>query len=102
MQKSAIRATLAVWCLSLLGAAAMAADPSQHAWRASDLIGMKIRNSANQDLGKVDDLVIDTKTGKVRYAGRLSCQRILRSAAANPTIIVLQRSRATSLPAVHE
>lgn len=36
--------------------------------RASALTGMNVVNSRNEDLGKVDDVVIDMGTGKVRYA----------------------------------
>jgi len=39
-----------------------------HAYRASSVIGMKVYNAANEEVGKIDDLVLDTTTGKVRYA----------------------------------
>lgn len=35
--------------------------------RASKLIGMEVQNEAGEDLGEIEDLVIDVKTGKVRY-----------------------------------
>ncbi len=38
------------------------------AMRASDLNGMEVRNAQNEDLGTIDDLVIDLQTGQVRYA----------------------------------
>jgi|GEM_PF-276553 len=38
------------------------------AMRASDLDGMEVRNAQNEDLGTIDDLVIDLQTGQVRYA----------------------------------
>lgn len=37
-------------------------------FRASDLTGMTVKNASGQNLGSVDDLVIDVSTGKVRYA----------------------------------
>jgi sporulation protein YlmC with PRC-barrel domain len=37
-------------------------------FRTSDLIGMKVWNSKGEDLGKIDDLVVDGPTGKIRYA----------------------------------
>lgn len=37
-------------------------------YRASKLIGMKVRNTAGEDLGKIDDLVMDVDKGTVRYA----------------------------------
>lgn len=36
--------------------------------RASDLIGMSIKNKAGEDLGSLQDLVFDPKTGGIRYA----------------------------------
>jgi sporulation protein YlmC with PRC-barrel domain len=38
------------------------------ACRASDLIGMSVKNKEGQDLGSVKDLVFDPKTGTIRYA----------------------------------
>src|SRR5262245_23368247 len=35
---------------------------------ASKLIGTKVRDSTSKDLGEVDQLLIDTKTGKVTHA----------------------------------
>lgn len=34
-------------------------------WRASDVIGSTVKNSANEDVGEIEDLLIDSKTGKV-------------------------------------
>ena len=68
MRKLATNASLAICCLMLLGASSWAADPDLRVWRSSDIVGMKVRNSAGQDLGKVEDLVIDVNSGKVRYA----------------------------------
>lgn len=36
--------------------------------RVSELIGMDIQNPAGEEIGEIDDLVIDARTGKVRYA----------------------------------
>lgn len=36
--------------------------------RANSIAGMVVKNPAGQDLGKVEDVVIDMGTGKVRYA----------------------------------
>lgn len=35
---------------------------------ASSLIGDKVRNAAGEDLGKVEDFMLDTATGRVNYA----------------------------------
>jgi sporulation protein YlmC with PRC-barrel domain len=39
-----------------------------HSVRASKIIGMEVRNEKGEKLGKVDELVIDTNTAKIRYA----------------------------------
>lgn len=47
------------------------ATKSEHAMkdaRASELIGMKVHNAQGEDLGKVDDLVIDVNNDRVYYA----------------------------------
>jgi sporulation protein YlmC with PRC-barrel domain len=36
--------------------------------KASALIGMKVRNAQNEDLGKIKDIVIDLDQGRVAYA----------------------------------
>jgi len=36
--------------------------------RASTIMGMKVRNEAQKELGKVNDLVIEVQPGKIRYA----------------------------------
>jgi sporulation protein YlmC with PRC-barrel domain len=38
------------------------------AFRSSQLVGMPVHNAAGEDLGKIEDLVIDLSTGRVRYA----------------------------------
>jgi sporulation protein YlmC with PRC-barrel domain len=47
--------------------AGVAAAPSAVTFRSSKLVGMNVKNSKNQDLGKIEDLVIDER-GHVRYA----------------------------------
>lgn len=37
-------------------------------FRASTINGMKVRNPANENIGTVDELVVDIKAGKVKYA----------------------------------
>jgi len=39
-----------------------------HSFRTADLVGMNVRNKQGETLGRIDDLVIDMKTGDVRYA----------------------------------
>lgn len=39
----------------------------ERAYRASQLIGMDVRNSNGQNLGNVNDVVFDLDTGRVRY-----------------------------------
>jgi len=39
-----------------------------HDFRSSQIIGMAVRNKNNENIGKIDDLVIDMKAGDVRYA----------------------------------
>jgi sporulation protein YlmC with PRC-barrel domain len=35
--------------------------------RASEMIGLTVKNSANKDLGTVNDIVLDTGEGHIRY-----------------------------------
>ena len=37
-------------------------------YRAKDLMGMAVRNAADENLGKIEDVVIDLDTGHIRYA----------------------------------
>jgi len=39
-----------------------------HDFRTADIIGLPVKNNKHEDLGKIDDLVIDMKNGEVRYA----------------------------------
>src|SRR5262245_57886759 len=36
--------------------------------RANQIAGMKVVNAAGEDLGKIEDVVVDMGTGQVRYA----------------------------------
>jgi sporulation protein YlmC with PRC-barrel domain len=36
--------------------------------RSKDLVGLNIYNAANESLGKIEELVIDPRMGKIRYA----------------------------------
>jgi len=39
-----------------------------HVFRSGEIIGLPVKNNSHETLGKIDDLVIDMKTGEVRYA----------------------------------
>jgi sporulation protein YlmC with PRC-barrel domain len=39
-----------------------------HVFKSADIIGLPVRNKAGEDLGNINDLVVDMKTGEVRYA----------------------------------
>jgi len=39
-----------------------------HILRSGDIVGLSVQNKAGEHLGKIDDLVIDMKSGDVRYA----------------------------------
>lgn len=43
-------------------------SPQRTVYRASTLTGMSVRNPAGQDLGHINELVVDINQGKVRYA----------------------------------
>jgi len=66
--------TVSVLALALAAGLAWTAQADQPTqgnltlFRAQDLIGMKVFNTKGEDLGKVDDLVIDAPSGKIRYA----------------------------------
>lgn len=36
--------------------------------RSSELVGLTVRNSENKELGHIEDLMVDTRDGKIRYA----------------------------------
>jgi sporulation protein YlmC with PRC-barrel domain len=36
--------------------------------RAHDLLGVNVRNAAGEHLGKIEDMVVDPTSGKIRYA----------------------------------
>jgi len=37
-------------------------------FRTADIVGLYVKNNKHEDIGKIDDLVIDMKNGEVRYA----------------------------------
>jgi len=39
-----------------------------HVFRTGDIVGLAVKNKAGENIGKIDDLVIDMKSGGVRYA----------------------------------
>lgn len=39
-----------------------------HVFRTADIVGLGVKNKAGENIGKIDDLVIDMKNGEVRYA----------------------------------
>jgi len=39
-----------------------------HTLRTADIIGLPVKNKNHEDVGKINDLVIDMKSGEVRYA----------------------------------
>lgn len=43
-------------------------EKNAHAMRVSELIGLNVRNNANDELGEIEDVVVDLNTGKIRYA----------------------------------
>lgn len=43
-------------------------NSSYRAMRASNMIGMQVSNPEGKNLGKISDLIVNTKTGDVRYA----------------------------------
>jgi len=52
--------------------AAVADDQAQvkvaHVFRTGDIIGQAVHNKAGEKVGKIDDLVVDMKSGDIRYA----------------------------------
>lgn len=46
-------------------AAAVETHGTGHAWRASKLIGSDLKNSANESVGEIKDVVVDLKSGGV-------------------------------------
>jgi sporulation protein YlmC with PRC-barrel domain len=44
------------------------AQNSYRAVRASEIIGMSVRDAQGNDVGEIDDMIVDMTTGRVRYA----------------------------------
>ena len=52
----------------------------RNVWLATALLNGRVRNSAGEDLGKIEDIVIDAESGAIRYAQGM-CRVLERSAA---------------------
>jgi sporulation protein YlmC with PRC-barrel domain len=64
-------AACALGCFAALANQSQAAEqvtPNASIVRLSDVSGLAVYNSSNERLGKIEDLVIDTKAGTIRYA----------------------------------
>lgn len=44
------------------------ADVDYRGLRASEVIGMSVRNTQGENIGQIEDMVVNTNTGKVRFA----------------------------------
>jgi sporulation protein YlmC with PRC-barrel domain len=53
---------------------------SHDLWRVRKLTGMNVKNTANEDLGKVSDIMVSLKDGKVAYAWLAYGSRLTGSA----------------------
>jgi sporulation protein YlmC with PRC-barrel domain len=42
--------------------------PSSNVWLATALLNDRVRGSAGENLGKIEDFVIDPESGAIRYA----------------------------------
>jgi sporulation protein YlmC with PRC-barrel domain len=49
-------------------AASQQATSGANVFRSSELIGMDVKNTQGEDLGEIEDLVVDSSQGEVRYA----------------------------------
>lgn len=43
-------------------------EGNDHAMRTSELVGLTVKNQAGDELGEIEDVVIDLNSGKIRYA----------------------------------
>lgn len=43
-------------------------EQTRHILQADDIIGMDVVNQANEDIGSINDLMVDMGTGEIRYA----------------------------------
>ena len=68
MYTTVVRTALAALVMGVMSGYAYGADPAhpQH-FRVSTLKSMAVRNAAGEDLGKINDIVIDMNTAKVNY-----------------------------------
>jgi sporulation protein YlmC with PRC-barrel domain len=59
---------LTVAATVVLASSGLAADTkSPQIWHSTDLIGKTVKNTANETLGSIEDVVIDAKHGKIVY-----------------------------------
>ena len=63
-----VRLAMAMLVAAVVTGRSYAADPTpvQH-FRVSALEGLPVRNAAGENLGKIKDMVIDLKSGTIRY-----------------------------------
>jgi len=66
MKTFSMLALAATMCLAWTSQAP-AAETKNQVWKSTDLIGKTVKNTANENLGNVEDVVVDTKSGKVVY-----------------------------------
>jgi len=65
----------ALFCAGLVWGLAGAARADEqakvavaHVFRTADIVGLAVQNKQGENIGKIDDLVLDIKSGEVRYA----------------------------------
>ncbi len=67
-QTSVDKTVIVVTPATTASAAMAPATNAYHAMRASKVIGMDVQGAAGKNVGKIKDLIVDLKTGDVRYA----------------------------------
>src|SRR5262249_37580278 len=64
----AAAALAATWGWAHVAGAEEANVKVAQTFRTGDIVGLAVKNKAGESVGTIDDLVIDMKTGEVRYA----------------------------------